>query len=206
MRAFFKSGSKAGSSSAGAEGDTTTTTSKTAMSTTSDDGAGSSSTASKTKQSQTRRAQVRSAQIRHRQRKANHTTELEREVGEYRELIAAAERAAAELRGENEGLRRRLVAAGIDPDGDRAGRQQAATDWSGQAVTVTLAVDEAMGTPAFSISSALSDHPSLEQSQPRSSPYNSHDEVWLTMAQEETAINFILSYISPPLHQTYHVG
>lgn len=159
----------------------------------------SASHASAGKQSQARRAQVRSAQIRHRQRKAHRINELESDVSQYRDMIAAAIKAAARLREENEVMRRKLAAAGIgigivEGDGARQRRQDALQ--TPEYLTVTLTMDEEMGTPAFRVSSpAASASENLQEShkRPGASPYNTHDDVWLTLAQEEAAINFILS-------------
>lgn len=160
-----------------------------------------------TKQTQARRAQVRSAQIKHRQKKANHISELEGDVGKYRDLIAVTEKAAGELRMENEVIRRKLLAAGIVIDGLLGQRpqqdlqlQQQVQQHTPEDLTVTLAMSKVMGTPSLSVSSrsaSTPDHWGLSPSQPGASPYSSHDDVWLTVAQEETAVNFILSSVRP---------
>lgn len=161
-------------------------------------------------QSQARRAQVRSAQIRHRKRKANYVSELEAEISEYRTLIAEAQQVASALRGENEGFKRRLTAAGVLYVGGAIEKQEQQQEQQQQQevegggtpelfgdvdineLTVTLAMEDAMGTPAFHISSSSSD------SSPQSSGsfYNHDGDMILTVAQEETAINFILAYVS----------
>ena len=69
-------------------------------------------------------------------------------------------------------------------------------------IKVTLRVDEIMGTPSFHISSSSSGNSgnsgnnSLHSRDFSPSPSND-DGWWLSQAQEEAAINFILSYAKP---------
>ncbi|KOS19661.1 hypothetical protein ESCO_000854 [Escovopsis weberi] len=60
-----------------------------------------------------RRAQVCRAQIKHRQRKAHHIAQLELDIAQLRDMVAAAEAQAAELRRNNDAIRRILRAAGV---------------------------------------------------------------------------------------------
>jgi hypothetical protein len=62
-------------------------------------------------------------------------------------------------------------------------------------IKVTLRVDEIMGTPSLHISSSSSGN-SLHSRDFSPSPSND-DGWWLSQAQEEAAINFILSYAKP---------
>ncbi|KAH6684147.1 hypothetical protein B0J14DRAFT_646059 [Halenospora varia] len=64
---------------------------------------------------QHRRAQVRKAQIEHRQRKANYVKQLEQDVIDLREMIAAAEVEALAAKQENEAIRSAMLNFNINP-------------------------------------------------------------------------------------------
>ncbi|KAH8683326.1 hypothetical protein BGZ60DRAFT_399909 [Tricladium varicosporioides] len=64
---------------------------------------------------QHRRAQVRKAQIEHRQRKANYVKQLEQDVIDLREMIAAAEAEALAAKQENEAIRQAMLNSNINP-------------------------------------------------------------------------------------------
>ena len=179
---------------------------------------------------QARRAQVRKAQIQHRQRKANYVKELELDVTRFRDMISKTENETAQLRNQNESMKLRLKAAGLEspawkkkkqqqqqtpsedslagqgqgqPPEDRPDQQMTAApaEMFGSIdiddLTVTLSVDEKLGTPCFTISSSSSGQ---SVKSPASTPV-SHGQPQpqpqppLTHPQEQVVINFILSYV-----------
>ncbi|KAF4123447.1 hypothetical protein GMORB2_6148 [Geosmithia morbida] len=194
-------------------------------------------------QNQARRAQVRSAQIRHRQRKADHQRQLELDMTEYQSLIAQIEGETAVLRRQNAAMRAQLDAAGISvaahewsgsvdsSDASASGDEYYSVSDDGAGaypelfpsvdmdrLTVTLAVDDTMGSPALQISgrgsgsSNSSSSSSSSSSSGSSSASYSHRTgtssaatsppttttsttltTYLNPVQEEAAVNFILA-------------
>jgi hypothetical protein len=174
---------------------------------------------SQKEKAQLRRAQVRKAQIQHRQRKANYVKELELDVSRYRELIAKVEHEAANIKSENDAIRIRLRAAGVDEtaggkisesvSGDILtaqmqgqqlqdhGRKPPAPEEEGEMfadidmddLTVTVAYDETIGGPCFQVSS----NSSGESVRTPITPNTVQGEQILSPAQEYQVINFILA-------------
>jgi len=156
---------------------------------------------------QIRRQQVRRAQIQHRQRKANYVKQLELDVVRVRDLIADTERQTAVLRRENGAMRTRLRQAQVSVASPGSSYHDhvnyppppAATElFAGINVsdlTVTLGVDDLLGSPMFHVSSSDS---SLTELMSVDSPLSSEAAGGLTPEQEQTAINFILSCVLLP--------
>ncbi|KAM4054923.1 BZIP-type transcription factor [Hirsutella rhossiliensis] len=150
-----------------------------------------------------RRMQVRRAQIHHRQRKANHLKQLELDVCQLRDLIALAEHDTHALKRQNNDMRAILRTATAGEAAHCGGpplpphpagplsRQRAPSELFGDVdvddLTVTLSVNDVMGTPCFKIS------PRSASASAGSSPSDSGCEVPLTPEQEQRAINFILA-------------
>lgn len=154
---------------------------------------------------------MRSAQIRHRQRKVNYQKELELELGHYRELIFRDEAEATGLKKDNEAMKARLSEVGvylrgasressvpmqlITPDGEDVDISGTTPELFGNVdldeLTATLGMDHVMGTPTFGVSSSSSGGSFYAGS----SPAGSEPTIWLSKAQEDAAINFILSSV-----------
>ncbi|KAK5990438.1 hypothetical protein PT974_08706 [Cladobotryum mycophilum] len=195
---------------------------------------------------QARRAQVRRAQIQHRQRKANYVKQLELDISELREMIAAAEAETFEMRKNNEGIRAILSAAGVaaptpaqqsDPIRHHStAESSSAASFAGQPspdahmaltrqhlsemnldqpvipsntemfgdinmddITVSLSMNDVLGTPCFTISSNVSgttvqSYASPSQPAATATAAAVESEPAMTPDQETRAINFILAF------------
>lgn len=153
---------------------------------------------------QIRRAQVRKAQVQHRQRKTNYIKQLELDVVKMREMIAEIDRETSVLRRANEAMRARLkqqqqLRMQIEPQpetwaqGDAMQIEPNPTEelFGGinvDELTVTLGMDEVVGTPCFRISTSPSSHSTTSPA--ISGP---GEGVQLSREQEDMVINFILS-------------
>lgn len=151
---------------------------------------------------QIRRSQVRRAQIQHRQRKANYIKQLELDVVRMRENVTEIERETSALRRTNEAMRARLkqhqqlrMQTELQPEAPEQGdamelepnpTEELFGDIDVNELTVTLEVDEVVGTPCFRISTSPSRHSTT-------SPVVSEPDVQLSKEQEDMIINFILS-------------
>ena len=138
---------------------------------------------------QARRAQVRRAQIQHRQRKANYIKQLELDVSQLRDLVTVTEKETTQLAVENAKIREMIIAAGFTGATDAQPELFSGIDVDD--LTVTLSMDEKMGTPCFQISSQSASGSSAGGS-------SAVGPVQLTPAQEQRAINFILAYVYRP--------
>lgn len=162
-----------------------------------------------------RRAQIRRAQIQHRQRKVEYIDHLELSIAQLRDMICHTQQEAAIIRAENEAMKMALAASNItdiyatskaqaEPTGPP---DYAATDASSisdplsstetlkeseisnlestDEKMVTLAFNETVGTPCFTISS---NSPLVHTT----SAVDPREQRVLSPEQEQAAINFIL--------------
>ena len=145
-----------------------------------------------------RRAQVRKAQTEHRKRKANYVKQLELDVSRLREQIAVTDKERKAIRFENETIRLQLNASllpvGLPPLPLPAAESQFA-DISLDDVTMTFVMDEAMGTPAFQVSSSSSSSSSPGyKASPRSQAVATGAALpEMTPEQTQQAVNFVLA-------------
>jgi hypothetical protein len=188
------------------------------------DGETSNSGANSEEKAKARRAQVRRAQVQHRQRKANYVKQLEIDIAHIRDMISKTQRETHALQGENDAMRDHIQLAvnqmmapeipvyspqpGLLPPSQptTVGEIMASMGVLDQPaglglgplddLTLSLQLDDVMGTPAYQISSSPSSShyaTSTTHSSPALTSIPHLPE--MTPEQTQQAINFILAYV-----------